>query len=180
LAEVRRLFGQARTALAFHGETKRRVGERLRTLPHLRPFAQLLVLLEVFGELAASTEVEALHAKPVESSQKLKEQQRLKRVQQFVAENYHRPVDMQEVVALCNLTHAAFCRYFRKMTQTTFTEFLNQYRINQAKHLLLQDLTVTEACYASGFENLSYFNKTFKKLAGENPMQFKKRYTTSF
>ena len=68
---------------------------------------------------------------------------------------------------LCHLTTAAFCRYFKKSTHYTFTDFLNQFRINQSKKLLLQDKTVTEACYESGFENISYFNKTFKKFTGK-------------
>ena len=61
----------------------------------------------------------------------------------------------------------------------TFTEFVNQYRITQAKTLLLQDISISEACYEVGFESLSYFNKLFKKIAGENPSVFKKRYAHS-
>lgn len=57
----------------------------------------------------------------------------------------------------------------------TFTDFVNQYRITQAKTLLLKDVSVSEACYEVGFESLSYFNKLFKKLTGENPSAFKKR-----
>ena len=51
----------------------------------------------------------------------------------------------------------------------TFTDFVNQYRITQAKTLLLNDLSVSEACYEVGFESLSYFNKLIKKLAGRKP-----------
>jgi YesN/AraC family two-component response regulator len=58
----------------------------------------------------------------------------------------------------------------------TFTDFVNHYRISQAKNILLQDKPVSEACYAAGFEQLSYFNKVFRKLTGENPSDFKKRY----
>ena len=57
-----------------------------------------------------------------------------------------------------------------------FTDFVNQYRITQSKTLLLQGMRVSEACYEVGFESLSYFNKLFKRLAGENPSQFRKRY----
>lgn len=57
----------------------------------------------------------------------------------------------------------------------TFTDFVNQYRITQAKTLLLKDVSVSEACYEVGFESLSYFNKLFRTLTGENPSAFKKR-----
>lgn len=55
----------------------------------------------------------------------------------------------------------------------TFTDFVNQYRIDMAKNLLMQDKNITETCYAVGFESLSYFNKLFNKIVGENPSGFK-------
>jgi AraC-like DNA-binding protein len=60
----------------------------------------------------------------------------------------------------------------------TFTDFLNQYRVNQARKMLLHDKNVTEACFESGFENLSYFSRTFKRFSGENPSQFRKKLAT--
>jgi AraC-like DNA-binding protein len=96
--------------------------------------------------------------------------------EQFINENYQRKIDLQEVANMSNLSEAAFCRYFKKMTRVTFTEFLNHYRVNQAKNLLLLDKNVTETCFDCGFESMSYFNRTFKKLTGENPLAFKKRY----
>lgn len=56
---------------------------------------------------------------------------------------------------------------------------LNRFRINQSKKLLLEDRDVTEAYYESGFANISYFNKIFKKIAGENPSAFKKKYVAT-
>jgi len=58
----------------------------------------------------------------------------------------------------------------------TFTDFVNQYRIERAKNLLMQDQNVTETCYAVGFESLSYFNKLFNKIVGDNPSTFKKNW----
>lgn len=61
----------------------------------------------------------------------------------------------------------------------TFTDFVNQYRITQAKTLLLQDKSISEVCYDVGFDSLSYFNKLFKKITGENPSQFKKKHNVT-
>jgi AraC-like DNA-binding protein len=82
------------------------------------------------------------------------------------------------VAAKVNFTTAAFCRYFKKQTNITFTDFVNQYRIDVAKNLLMQDKNVTETCYAIGFESLSYFNKLFKKIVGENPSDFKRKWVS--
>jgi AraC-like DNA-binding protein len=95
-------------------------------------------------------------------------------VHRFVEEHHQRRLDSGEAAALVNMTPAAFCRYFKRSTGQTFTEFLNQYRITQAKKLLLMGATVTESCFDSGFENLSHFNRNFRRYAGENPSAFRK------
>lgn len=176
MAAIKILFDKAKEGIAFYGETKKVAGEKLKQLTSLSHFAQLITLLEVFQLLAHSSEVELLNAKPIAGASVLKEQQRIQKVYHFIETNYQKPVDVNEVAAFSHLTTAAFCRYFKKSTHYTFTEFLNRFRINQAKKILMQDKTVTEACYESGFENISYFNKTFKKITGENPSVFRKKY----
>jgi AraC-like DNA-binding protein len=178
IATIKKLFEKARTGLAFHGETKKLAGDRLKELPGLPHFDQLVLLLQVFHLLANSDQIESLNAQPIASASVLKEQQRLHKVYHFIESNYQKEIDVNEVAEMCQLTMAAFCRYFRKLTRHTFTDFLNHYRINQSKKLLLQDKTVTEACYASGFGNISHFNRTFKKITGENPSAFKKKNFT--
>lgn len=176
LADVKRLFDAAKTGLVFKGKTKEIVGEKLKELTTLTGFKQLSMLLEIFQTLAQSSEIDPLSIQPLANNQAFKEQQRLKNIHNFVEQNYAQTIDFQEVIALSNLSNAAFCRYFKRMTGITFTDYLNQYRINQAKQLLLQDYSVTETCYACGFENLSYFNKSFRRWVGENPLRFKKRH----
>jgi len=174
MTAIKDLFSKAKSGLAFHGETKMIAGEKLTRLTSLSHFNQLLTLLDVFQTLAESDEVTVLHAKPLASASLLKEQQRIQQVYHFIETNYHEQIDVNEVARLCHLTTAAFCRYFKKSTHYTFTDFLNHFRINQSKKILMQNKSVTEACYESGFENISYFNKTFKKFAGENPSVFRK------
>ena len=177
MAAITELFEKARNGLAFHGETKRLAGEKLKRLSLLPHFDQLITLLEVFQLLAQSDEAEILKAKPIANVSVLKEQQRIQKVYHFIEMNYQKEIDVNEVARLCQLTTAAFCRYFKKSTHHTFTDFLNRFRINQSKKVLMQDKTVTEACYESGFENISYFNKTFKRFTGENPSTFRKKHS---
>jgi YesN/AraC family two-component response regulator len=134
--------------------------------------------LQVFNLLAQSHEIEMLDAKPISSASILKEQQRLQQVYHYVEMNYQKEINVNDVAATCHLTTAAFCRYFKKQTHYTFTDFLNHYRINQSKKLLMQDCSVTEVCYQTGFANISYFNKMFKKLTGENPSHYRKHHLT--
>jgi AraC-like DNA-binding protein len=178
LASIKQLFEKAKQGLSFYGQTKMITGEKLKSLSGLSHFNQLMELLQIFQLLAETKEVNMLNSRPLTSASAFKEQERMKRIYNYIESHFQEKVDVNRVAEISHLTTAAFCRYFKKITRMTFTDFLNQYRINHAKNLLLQDKTVTEACYESGFDNLSYFNKTFKKLAGENPSQFRKRHAT--
>lgn len=175
MGTINDLFERAKSGLAFYGETKRLAAEKLKQLTLLSHFDQLISLLQVFQLLAVSTETIPLMTRPIAHISVLKGQQRLHTIYHYIETNYHEPIEVGEIAKMAHLTTAAFCRYFKKSTHLTFTDFLNQYRINQAKKLLLQNKSVTEACYKSGFENLSHFNKTFKKFTGENPTAFKKK-----
>lgn len=174
IALINNLFERARTGIAFYGSTKAAAGEKLKTLSGLSNFEQLICLLEIFQLLALSQETIDLKSRPIANASVLKEQERMHTIYHYIETHYQDVISVHDVARLSHLTTAAFCRYFKKTTHLTFTDFLNQYRINQAKKLLIKNSNVTEAAYACGFENLSYFNKTFKKFAGENPTSFRK------
>jgi AraC-like DNA-binding protein len=175
LMDIQSLFLKARNGICFNKKTKEVIGERLMNLAKTPRFEQFIEILSIFQYLATSNEYFLLHSKPIEQHYNLKEQQRLKSVHRYIEDHYQEKIDISKMAELTHLSNAAFCRYFKKMTLMTFTEFLNQYRINQAKKLLILDKNVTETCYECGFESLSYFNRTFKKVVGENPLQFKKK-----
>lgn len=176
LAKVSELFNLSRYGVGFGKASKELVGDRLKQLHTLSNFDQFLELLSIFQELANARDKELLHDLPVPNRYTQKDQERLKRIYAFVDTNYRRKIDITEIANLSNLTNEAFCRYFKKITKLTFTEFVNHHRIDTAKKLLLKDYNVTESCYECGFESVSYFNRIFKKVTGENPLAFKKRY----
>ena len=176
LADLQELFNLSRYAIGFGSDTRSLVGDRLKKLHTLNNFDQFLELLSILQILAKSHDKKLLHNEPVANAFTQKDSDRLKRIYAFVDANYQRKIEITEIANLSNLTNEAFCRYFKKMTKLTFTEFVNHYRIDQAKKLLLLDKNVTETCYESGFESLSYFNRIFKKITGGNPLAFKKQY----
>jgi AraC-like DNA-binding protein len=175
LKKVVDLMERAKTGLAFTGETKRIAGVRLKKLQHLDRFHQFMELMSIFQFLAASDEYVALEVRPISSQTILKQQERMHRIHQFVESNFQKPIDTQQIADEVNLSLPAFCRYFKKTTKLTYTDFVNQYRVQYAKKLLIQDKNVTETCFDSGFESLSYFNRIFKKWTGESPSIFRKQ-----
>jgi AraC-like DNA-binding protein/quercetin dioxygenase-like cupin family protein len=174
LSSVRRLFERAHLGLVFGMETKKRVGMLLAELPRQSPFERLLTLLQILQYLANASDAQPLHADGVRFDLNPKEQVRINRVCQYVEQHYTEPLHMQTVADLAGLTVPAFCRYFKRMTQLTFTDFVNEYRVNQARRLLHSARTVADVGFAVGFTNLSHFNKTFRNLTGKTPSAYRK------
>lgn len=169
------LMLRAKNGIAFYGDTKIKAGQLLKKLAGLNSFEQLLSLIQIFQILATSKEYTLLEARPIASHAVIKEHERMHEIYKYVEAHFQEPIQISRIASKVNLSDAAFCRYFKKSTKLTYTDFVNQYRINHAKKLLMQNANVTEACYDTGFESLSYFNKIFKKITGENPSTFRKR-----
>jgi AraC-like DNA-binding protein/mannose-6-phosphate isomerase-like protein (cupin superfamily) len=174
LGAIRRLFERAHTGLTFGVDTKQRVGPWLAQLPNQPPFERMLTLLRILETLAAAPDVEPLHANGIRFDLNPKEQERISRVCQYVEENYTQPIDVRAVADLASLTVPAFCRYFKRMTHLTFTDFVNEYRVNQARRLLHSARTIADVSTEVGFNNLSHFNKTFRSVTGQTPGTYRK------
>ena len=92
-----------------------------------------------------------------------KDGSRMDRVMQFLLKNRFQKISLEETAAVANLSKEAFCRFFKLRTRNTYTQYLNQLRITEAqKQLQETDLSISEIAYRVGFENLAYFNRSFK------------------
>ncbi|QJD80520.1 AraC family transcriptional regulator [Spirosoma rhododendri] len=176
LTAIGRLFDQSRQAIAFGEVTKTAIGDRMLRLPGLSQFEQFVELLSIFNQLAAAPDADLLHSHPVESPYTRRQQDRIQLVHSHIAQHYGRKLDLAEFAGLTSLTPEAFCRYMRQMTRMTFTEYVNQYRVQQAKLLLRQQSSVTDACFSTGFESLSYFNRIFRRATGDSPREFRDKF----
>ncbi|GAA4446038.1 AraC family transcriptional regulator [Nibrella saemangeumensis] len=173
LVAIRRLFERAHRGLYFGEETRENVGPLLMQLPGLNAFDRMLTLLRIFQDLATAIDVTPLHADGIRFDLNPREQERINRISRYVEAYYRQPINMQEVADLANLTIPAFCRYFKRLTQMTFTDFVNEYRVNQARRLLNSSRTVADISYEVGFNNLSHFNKTFRAVTGQTPSAYR-------
>jgi AraC-like DNA-binding protein len=104
-----------------------------------------------------------------------KDGSRMNRVMQFLLENRFQKININQAASIANLSKEAFCRFFKLRTRKTFTQYLTQLRINEAQKLLQEtDMGISEIAFQVGFENLSYFNRSFKSLVGISPREFRK------
>lgn len=102
----------------------------------------------------------------------------MSRIFEYVAKNYRREIRVNEVASLLNMANNSFSRYFSQHTKKTFIEFVNEFRLNHACKLLVEDDTqsVSQICFDCGFNNISHFNTTFRKAYHKNPLAYRKEY----
>ena len=99
----------------------------------------------------------------------------LKQALEFIESSYTLPLSLQEISESVGMSPKYFCRFFQEMTHRTPIDYLNYYRIERAcYHLLTTNLSITEVAFSSGFNDLSYFIKTFKKYKGTTPKKYLK------
>ena len=99
------------------------------------------------------------------------------KVYDFIMAHFRQPIKLQEVAQIANLTPPSFCRFFRSRTRKTFSTFLNEVRVGYACKLMSEEhLNISDICFQSGFNNLSNFNRQFKKIINKSPLKYRKEY----
>jgi len=138
-------------------------------------FERILLLVKILSFLTKNNEVRLLSAIKYSVNDPL-DSNKLNKVFNYINENYKSPISLEEVASQINMTPSAFCRFFKRRTKNTFSNYLIETRIATACKLLLQkDVTVSESCYESGYNSTSNFHRHFRRVTGHSPIEYKKR-----
>lgn len=134
---------------------------------------QLIVLgslYQIIGTIFSEKHYDPAPEQPPRSHRRIVQ---LKQALEYMESAYNRQVTLQEMADSINMSPKYFCRFFQEMTHRTPVDYLNYYRIERACYqLLTTDQSITEVAYSSGFNDLSYFIKTFKKYKGTTPKRY--------
>jgi AraC-like DNA-binding protein len=176
MGAIKKLFELSKQGICFDKKVQEQVTVKLRNLLQIQPFERLIELLNILHFLASSTQYQLLNAADIRYNFSLKDQERLRKVYIFVEENFSKDIEIQDVADICNLTVPAFCNYFKKNLNQTFTDFVNEYRINQACKMLLAGQEIVDICFRSGFNNISYFGRVFRQIKSSSPSEFRRKF----
>lgn len=95
-------------------------------------------------------------------------------IEHYVQEHYGEDLSMQSVAQVMNYSETHFCRLFKQCFKVNFSMYLNEFRIEQAKQLLLStNLNVKEVAQRCGYQDNSYFIRVFKRFTGMTPMDYR-------
>ena len=172
--DIALLLEKAKYGIRFYGHTKQKATNKFRKLTKLSPFEKYVEFLSALHVMATSNEYELLNPNIDLSSLLKKNNSRLQNIFTYVEKHFNEEVNIKKVAVIANLSVPSFCNYFKKLMNCTFTDFVNQYRIQRACALLLHEKSITEICYECGFNNVAYFNKVFKMITKKTPTEYKR------
>ncbi|HWB25513.1 MAG TPA: AraC family transcriptional regulator [Chitinophagaceae bacterium] len=102
---------------------------------------------------------------------------KIETVLKYIMEHFGKELTVSKASAMSYMNEAAFCRYFKRHTRKTFSQFVNEVRITHATRLLLSgNSSILDICFESGFNNVSYFNRQFKNIIGKTPLEYRKEF----
>lgn len=176
LALVRQFMQAAQRSFRITGITKEKVSAKMEAMPSKNGFDRLLLLWEILRDLSESKDLTFLSTAPYLMGQNPAESRQINRVFQYCMDHYQEPIRLEEMAQLANLSVSSFCRYFKLRTRKTFVQFLNEVRVAAAcKQLDQTDYSISEICYQVGFNNVSNFNRQFKKMMQVTPTEYSLR-----
>ncbi len=166
---------QATRGILIQDESVRAIVATIDDMLATHGIRRLLKLLEIFELISINH-----HREPLASVGYAADDtnyHRINVVYEFINQNFTKAVDLKKVADLVHLSPAAFCRFFKKTTKRTFSEYLKEMRVGHASKLLRESkLSVSEICYTSGYNNVANFNRQFKQLKFSTPLKYRKMY----
>lgn len=138
-------------------------------------FEQLIHFYNLLDRLSLDTNQKLLSISHDSQLYQAKDSKIFQEVINYIFTNFKHDISLGELSKKVHMSTPAFCRYFKKRTKKTFTEYVNSLRIAQASKLLIEtDMSVSQICFDCGYNSLSYFNRQFKKIKNMGPKEYKK------
>jgi AraC-like DNA-binding protein len=138
------------------------------------PNENLYSLLNIFKIISNSTDHTLLSSPNFLQSFQSDEYDPMKKVIQYILQNFQEPIHIKNLLKIANMSSTSFSVLFKKTHNMTFKEYLVKIRVGYACRLLSdEDKSISQISFEAGFENLSNFNRLFKKFKGVTPSEFK-------
>jgi AraC-like DNA-binding protein len=179
---IRTLFEKSCQGVLFSSETTLLILQRLGALPERKGFDSVLELLSILHELSVSPNKRILSGSsfiPAEKSFSYNSR-RIEMVMHYINQNFKKDIRLEEVAKITAMSEVAFSRFFKKKTGNSFVDTLNEIRLGHATRLLIDTTqSINEVAFSSGFNNMSHFNRLFKKKKNATPKAFRETYSAS-
>ncbi|MGJ1323459.1 helix-turn-helix domain-containing protein [Sphingobacterium faecium] len=178
---IKKMFELSSKGLSFSKEAIEMIAPRIKDLDKKSGFDSVISLMLILRDLSSSRGVQTLSGDNfIQVDNFSYNSRRLDKAFEYMNAHYGKPISLKEIAKLVNMTEVSFSRFIKKRTGNTFIDSLTEIRLGHATRLLIETThAVAEVSFTCGFNNISNFNRIFKKKKGCTPTEFRENFSGS-
>jgi len=178
LSFIRTLLERSAKGILFSKQTIKQITPRLNALNQKQGFDSVLELLSILHDLSISRNMQILSDSAFNNTEFSFNSRRIEKAIEYMNQNFQKSITLTEVAKLANMADVSFSRFFKARTGITFMDSLLELRLGNASRLLIDTTqSIAEVAYNCGFNNISNFNRLFKKKKNCTPREFRENYS---
>lgn len=171
---IKELLEKAKRGVTFTQETFELIKPKILRLSESEDFDSLLRFLSILYDLSVARKTKMLASTSFANNYTISKSRRIDKVNTFIKENIAQKIYLKQVSDLVNMSESAFSHFFKKSTNTSFTDYVTDLRLGMASRMFMEtEKSISEVCFECGFNNISNFNRSYKKKTGYTPTQFR-------
>jgi YesN/AraC family two-component response regulator len=175
---IRSMLERSSRGISFSSETINLIRPRLTSLSQTNGFCSIMELMSILHDLSVSRNMRTLTTSTFANENSKYDSRRIEKAFEFMKNNYEKEISLEEIAKIVSMSVVSFSRFIKKRTGKTFIDSLNDIRLGHTSRLLIDTrLSIAEISYKCGYNNMSYFNRVFKKKHGYTPKEFRDNYS---
>ena len=177
---IRSLFQRSSRGVLFSNATALAIMLRLKQLPQKHGFDSVLELMSILHDLSTSRNIRTLSDTSFNKETASYNSRRIEKIMAYVNNNFNQNITLGDAAKIAGMTEVSLSRFFKLRTGKTFVDTLNEVRLGHASRMLIDTTdSINEVAYKCGFNNMSNFNRIFKKKKDSTPKEFRHSYTST-
>jgi AraC-like DNA-binding protein len=175
---IKNMFEKSLHGVLFSKQTVINIVPRLTALTKKHGFDSVLELMSLLHDLSISRNIRILSDSSFSSMESFSYgSRRIEKVMEYINHNFSKNISLSEAANIASMTDISFSRFFKARTGRTFIDTVNEIRLGLASRMLIDTTNnITEIGYKCGFNNISNFNRIFKKKKSCTPKEFRDAY----
>lgn len=176
---IRKMFEQSNKGILFSKECIQNISQRIETLHTKSGFDSVMALINILHDLSISRHYITLSEAGFNNEHQFNfNSRRIEKAFDYMNKNYDKQITLKDMAKLVNMTEVSFSRFIKKRTGISFIDSLNEIRLGHASRILIDTTnSIAEVSYSCGFNNISNFNRIFKKKKSCTPKAFRENFS---
>ena len=140
-------------------------------------FNAILTFMSILHDLSECEDAKVLSSSSFAKIETYSDSKRVQKVQSYINENYKSDIRLPVLAQMVDMSPVAFSRFFKLKTGKSLSDYIIDIRLGYASSLLVDSSnSIADICYDCGFNNLSNFNRIFKKKKNCSPKEFRENF----